>query len=217
MKIIPAVLAQGLEELLRRLGQTEQFAPYVQIDVMDGLFVPASSAFGPRELNSLRGPLSFELHLMLQSPQGFAEELSHPNLRRVFFHLEASVDAQGLLEALRGGGIEAGLALRPETPLEALQGLRPDALLFLTVDPCCWGRPFKPEVLGKVARARDRYPSLALGVDGGVSLENLEEFYRLGVDFACVGSRLFQGGSPAENYRRFLRRLEELEASSRPG
>jgi len=85
-------------------------------------------------------------------------------------------------------------------------------ILFLTVDPGQYGSPFRPEVAEKVAEARNIFPDKLISVDGGISLDNLKIFYDIGVDFACVGSRIFLKGEPEENYRRFTDKIREFES-----
>jgi len=66
-------------------------------------------------------------------------------------------------------------------------------------------------VLEKIQETRSRFNDTLIAADGGVSLSNLQLFLDAGVDYACVGSRIFRGDNPGENYSQFLRRLEEIE------
>lgn len=229
MKIVPAILAKNLDDFYAMFRQAELFAEYVQIDIMDGVFVPAKS-FPQDELNRLKTSLPFELHLMVQDPGQVISRIENPALRKVIFHYEADTDKVVLSRQLHERGISAGLAIKPDTEIRSFRSSADavDTLLFLTVDPCCYGNPFKPAVLKKIELSRRLFPEKAIAVDGGVSLENLESFYRLGVDYVCVGSRIFLDGVsdkgppkriPAENYRSFVEKMHELElkahASSR--
>ncbi|MEJ2695822.1 MAG: hypothetical protein P8013_04165 [Candidatus Sulfobium sp.] len=212
MKIVPAILAENYEDFVLRIRQAETFAPYVQIDCMDGIFVPTRS-IPPETIGDLNTSLSFELHLMVRNPSSFMDKVENSGLKRVLFHFEAEVDHSGFMEILKNRGLSPGLAIKPETPIDDFT--RPasdaDALLFLTVTPGQYGSSFRPEVLEKVADARRRFPDKLIGVDGGVSLDNLKSFVGIGVDYACVGSRIFLDGKPAENYRSFMEKVNELE------
>jgi ribulose-phosphate 3-epimerase len=214
MKIIPSVLAEEEEDFLLRIRQAEAFVDYVQIDFMDAVFVPTKSV-SPEEISAISTSLHFELHLMAEDPLDVLERASNPSLKKVLFHFESRSDPEEVVSRLKAKGLSAGLAIRPETSLdafrEAARGI--GTLLFLTVDPGKYGSPFREEVIGKVAEARQLYPDKIIEVDGGVSLDNLHRFVEIGVDNVCVGSRIFLDGKPGENYRRFTKRLEELESA----
>ncbi len=213
MKIVPALLAEKPEVFITRLRQAEAFADYVQIDLMDGVFVPTRS-FPPEDLKKIQTKLSFEVHLMVNNPSAYMDSISHPNLKQVIFHFEAkAADPVDFIHCLKKNSLKAGLAINPETPLEKFQKTAEgaDTILFLTVNPGRYGSPFRPEVLKKIARTRTLFPGKTIAVDGGVSLDNLNEFMKIGVDYVCIGSRIFLKGDPRDNYRQFLKKVDELE------
>ncbi|MGE5237463.1 MAG: ribulose-phosphate 3-epimerase [Chloroflexota bacterium] len=213
MKIVPSLLAEDFDDFVDRLRKAEKFADYVQIDLMDGDFVPTKS-FPPERLNSIETSLAFEVHLMVRDPLPHIEGIKHPGLRRIIFHVEADGNHAEAVASIQERGLSAGLAIKPETAIEDVRMALEcaDTLLFLTVDPCCYGSPFKSEVLEKIAEARPMFPGRTITVDGGVSLDNLNAFHDLGVDSACVGSRIFLTENPEESYRAFVKRARELGA-----
>ncbi len=215
MKIVPAILSDNVEDLCLRLKQAESFTDYIQIDLMDGIFVPTKS-FPPEKLNTIQTSLAFEIHLMVKDPSTFLSEINNPGLKKVLFHSESGVDHLHFINQIRARRFIAGIAIKPETRIEEFKEIAEhvDTLVFLTVDPCCYGNAFKPEGLEKVARARQLFPDKVISIDGGVSLDNLKSFVEIGVDYVCVGSRIFLHGNPAENYRLFLQKLNELKADS---
>ncbi len=205
MKIIPALLAEEWETFVVRFRQAESFADYVQIDMMDGVFVPTSS-FDPGRLNDIETGMKFEVHLMVNDPMAFVRVMRSPNIKRIIVHIEAATDPVDTAYHIRERAVEPGIALRPETSLDDAAAIVAEFshVLFLTVDPGRYGSPFKPEVLKKVSAARKMFPDRTIGVDGGVSLGNLADISRAGVDSAVVGSRIFLEGDAAGNYRRFV-------------
>jgi ribulose-phosphate 3-epimerase len=209
MKIVPALLAEHFDDFEANLKKAERFADYVQIDLMDGVFVPTRS-FAPEMLNSLQTPLAFEVHLMVRDALEAVTRLTHRQLRSVIFHVESQGDHEGVISAIRATGRSVGLAFKPETGLDEAERLRRhiDTLLFLTVYPFCYGNPFRPEVLDKVRKARLMFPDKTISVDGGVSLENVKMFREVGVDSVCVGSRIFLTKDPEESYRLFVSALQ---------
>ncbi len=213
MRIVPSVLAESFEDFLHIMKEAESFTDYVQIDLMDGIFVPTLS-FSPERIETLNTSLSFETHLMVEDPLAIIGRMRNPRLKKIIFHFESKVRHFDLIDAINEMGVKAGLAIKPETPIDRVSEAagRVDTLLFLTVDPGRYGSVFRPEVLEKVREARCLFPNKNIAVDGGVSLENLNGFLEVGVDYACVGSRIFVHGNPSENYRQFMSRLHELDA-----
>jgi ribulose-phosphate 3-epimerase len=212
MKVVPAILAEKFDDFTARLREAESFADYVQIDIMDGIFVDTTS-FPVERISSVTTSLSFEAHLMVNEPVSFVDRIGHPGLRKVIFHFEAAAEFPVLIRKIRERGLVPGLAVKPETGLDAVRGTgeQVDTLLFLTVNPGFYGNSFRPEVLTKIAEARKVFPEKIIAVDGGVALDNLKAFLDIGVDYVCVGSRIFMNGDPGENYRCFIEKVKEIE------
>lgn len=212
MKIVPAILAEKFDDFVQRLREAESFAEYVQIDLMDGIFVPSLS-FPADRLNGMEISVPFEMHLMVRHPFAYMSKVFNPRLRRVIFHFEADVKHLDFIEQMKKRGLEVGLAVKPETGMEEFRGIAEyaDSITFLTVDPCCYGSPFKPQVMEKIRKARQLFKDKVLSADGAVSLENLKLFFEVGLDYVCVGSRIFLKGNPKQNYEMFLSRLTDLE------
>jgi ribulose-phosphate 3-epimerase len=212
MKIVPAILAESFNDFILRLRQAESFAGYVQIDFMDGFFVPSNS-FSAEKINSISTPLHFEVHLMVKHPSAFMSRISNPHLEKVIFHFESDVKHLDFINRIKENGIGAGMAINPETKISEFRDIagHVDTLLFLTVEPGQYGSPFRSDVLKKIEESRRIFPDKIISVDGGVSIENLRLFFELGVDYVCVGSRIFLTCKPEENYKLFKKRLAELE------
>jgi len=193
-----------------RLSQS--FTDYIQIDIMDGLFVPTRS-FPPETLNDIPTTISFELHLMVKDPMSAVQGLTNRHIKKVIFHAETLNNYQPIIDEIRSMGISPGIAVKPKTELNSFIGSASmlDTILFLTVDPGNYGSPFKPEVLDKIALARKLLPAAEIGVDGAVSLDNLKSIVDIGVDYTCVGSRIFRSESPKASYLQFIQKLKEIE------
>jgi len=85
MKVTPAILAERENDFFYLIRQAEAFTDYVQIDIMDGFFVPSRS-FPVPALNRLTTTLGFEIHLMVKHPSAFMIQVHHPNARKVIYH-----------------------------------------------------------------------------------------------------------------------------------
>jgi ribulose-phosphate 3-epimerase len=214
MKIIPALLAENCDDFMVMLQKAESFTDYVQIDMMDGAFVPSVS-FSPQKLNHIRTSLSLEVHLMVKNPSAYMSGIDNPAVRKVIFHFESEVKHGDFIDEMKKRGLAVGMAIKPETELKAFERIAEhiDALLFLTVSPGAYGSPFRQEVMDKIKEARKMFHDKELSADGGVSLENLKLFIQAGVDSVCIGSRIFLQGSPVKNYEKFAKKLKELEVT----
>ncbi|MCL5038067.1 MAG: ribulose-phosphate 3-epimerase [Chloroflexi bacterium] len=211
MKIVPAILTDGGEELCRMLELSGTFCDYVQIDVMDGEFVPSKSA-GPEDLRSCSPDIGMEIHLMVKRPEEYIGRYALKGVRRIITHFESPGDPLAHIEEIRKLGLSAGLAINPETPVSMIIPLLDliDHVLVMTVKPGFYGSPFLPDMLEKVRELSILTGDFEIGVDGGVDQSNLEILRESGANTACVGSRIFRADDPAKAYEGLVR------ISSRP-
>jgi len=171
----------------------------IHLDVMDGHFVPNIS-FGAPVVAALRPhtAIPFHAHLMIEDPLRYAADFVSAGSDLIVFHVEATDDPDAVIEAIHRAGRQAGLALNPETPAEAVHPYleRLDLLLVMTVHPGFGRQPFLTDVLPKLealaAEATGRGLDLPIAVDGGVSLETIGAAHRAGGDVLVVGSALYE-------------------------
>jgi len=207
MKIVPAILTDQRDDFQTLLTTAERFAQYVQIDFMDGSFVPSRSV-SPADLQGITTSVACEAHLMVERPAEYVHDLVAFGFRRIIFHFEANSNSESLIAAIKEQGCEAGIALNPNTEVRHVDHLvsRVDAVLFLSVNPGFYGSAFIPSVLDKIRRFRQSHPSTVIGIDGGVALDNVMEIKMVGVTYACVGSRIMLSENPADRYRELRER-----------
>ncbi len=205
MKIVPAILTDKQKDLKLMLTQAETFTDFVQIDFMDGSFVPSKS-IAPEDLAEIKMNIDWEAHLMVKDPINYLSSLNRDGLKRIIFHWKASPHPESVVSAARNLGLEVGLAINPETTLSQFEELvdKIDSVLFLSVHPGFYGSPFIAEVLEKIGEFRSRFPSKVIGIDGGISLDNIQRVKSSGVDYACVGSRIFRHDDPRKSYDEFV-------------
>jgi ribulose-phosphate 3-epimerase len=210
IKLVPAILTEDPKTLETMMRLTETFTDYVQVDVMDGQFVPSRS-ISWADMEGLSVKLKWEVHLMVQHPEEYLEGFRRAGAQRAIFHYEAGQSPQKVIAAARALGLEAGLAVNPETPVSAILSLIDDldSVLFLSVNPGFYGSQFIPEVMAKVIELRRLRPEIAIGIDGGIKEANITEVARSGVNVICVGSAVFVQPQPAESYRRLLSLAQE--------
>jgi len=201
--LVPSVLAADFTCLKRSLAPVKKLADWVQVDVMDGHFVPNIS-FGPGIVSCVAAAsaLPVDAHLMVEDPGRFIDAFAAAGSGLITVHAEAR-GAGACVKKIKALGLRAGLALRPKTPLKAvLPYLKVlDLILIMTVEPGFGGQAFMPEMMPKVKAARKLIAGsgrkIWLQVDGGINARTAETAALAGADSLVIGSALFSAENPA--------------------
>jgi ribulose-phosphate 3-epimerase len=203
IRLVPAILTDDPVALGKMVLLTESFTDFAQFDIMDGRFVPSRS-ISCADIAALYPKISWEAHLMVLHPENHLEEFKQAGARKIVFHYEATSSPEAVIRQIRDRGMEAGVAVNPETPNESIEPLVKivDSVLYLSVNPGYYGAPFIPEVLDKIVKFRKAHPGLSIGIDGGVKEGNIAEIAATGVNDICIGSAVFRQDDPAKSYRR---------------
>jgi ribulose-phosphate 3-epimerase len=203
VRVIPAILTDNPESLRKMLKQAVTYTDYVQIDIMDGRFVPSRSITW-EQISALPTRLRWEVHLMVEEPEKQLANYQKTGACKAIFHYEATGDPGNVIETARRLGMEVGLAVNPETPVSTILPLtdKVDSVLFLSVHPGFYGAQFIPAVLEKVGELRRLYPALTLGIDGGIKESNIAQVAGSGVNEIFVGSAIFLQPDPEKAYRK---------------
>ncbi|MDE1966984.1 MAG: hypothetical protein KGI45_02845, partial [Patescibacteria group bacterium] len=149
--------------------------------------------------------LSYEFDLMVNRPEEIVDEWVTAGASRLIIHAEAKGDLAAAIIRL-SGAVEIGLAFDIESPLELLE-LHKDRIQFVQ----CMGidnvgfqhQSFDDKVIGKVKLIKERYPDMAISVDGGVSLETAPKLIEAGADRLVVGSAIFNNDNPLDALQKF--------------
>lgn len=213
-RINPSILAAdfaNLESELARIGS----ADLVHVDVMDNHFVP-NLTFGPQMVGRLQevSALPLDVHLMIDDPDRWAPGYAETGAFSVTFHAEAATDVVALARRLREIGARAGIALKPNTPVEPYLDLLPefDQVLIMTVEPGFGGQSFIDSTMPKLAQLRSVVHSTGLDVwlqvDGGIDERTIVIAAEAGADTFVAGSAVFRADDPAVQVE-VLRELAE--------
>ena len=187
-------------------------AKLAHIDVMDGCFCPMMTV-GPPFIKAIKTSLLKDVHLMIEEPLDKVAEYVAVGADIVTIHPEACSHVHRVLQKLGTltnandpeRGIVRGVALNPGTPLEVLEPLLPEVelILLLAVNPGWGGQKYIPATTGRIARTQrliaDSGKNIILGVDGGITKENIAEVSRTGADLIVTGSAVFDGKDPEAN------------------
>jgi ribulose-phosphate 3-epimerase len=186
-KIIPAIIAKTQKELDERITKVMDFVDLVQLDFMDGRFVPNKSIDFDFKLPKTK--CHFEAHLMIKNPERWIEK-NHMKVDTILAHFESCDDHQKIIDLVKSKKKRAGFVLNPETSARQIENYLDelDQVLIMTVNPGFYGSPFLSEMIDKISELRKMKSDLDIEVDGGVTPETIYSVYRAGANMFVSGS-----------------------------
>ena len=187
-----------------------KLAQYIHIDVMDGMFVP-NITLGAPVVKSLRKYTDriLDVHLMIEEPDRYVEDFAKAGADIITVHAEACRHLDRTVAHIKELGTMAGVAINPATPIEVLRHVidQVDMVLIMTVNPGYGGQKLIPYTLEKVTELRrilgERGIKLDIEVDGGITLDNVDQALIAGANIIVAGSAVFSGDAAA-NVEAFL-------------
>jgi ribulose-phosphate 3-epimerase len=194
--IAPSILSADLAHLQDEVSSIEPYADWLQVDVMDGHFVPNLS-FGAPVIKSLRTSLPLDVHLMVSNPADRIREFLDLRVAHITFHAEAVPDTdsrRALIQAIRKGGATAGIALKPDTSISAIDDVIDDIdlVLVMSVEPGFGGQDFIASSLDKVRALRVAHSEMMIQMDGGINIETAYLCREAGASNLVAGSAVFK-------------------------
>lgn len=186
----------------------------VHIDVCDGHFAPGVTV-GLPVIASLRKNtgLLLDVHLRVERPERFVEDFIEAGADRLAVHAESTPDVCRALRAVRLKGVQAGVALNPATPLEAVSGIL-DEVDFLNLCET-EGQPYSARAIHKVnmaAKARCKEGvRFALQVEGGIDPHHIGRLAEAGADVIVAGAETIRGAGLKTILKELIRSASEAE------
>ena len=197
--IVPSILSADFTRLGDQVREAEEAgAQRIQVDVMDGHFVP-NITMGPIVVNAVRQctTLPVEAHLMISNPEQYIEEFAEAGADFIIVHQEGTPHLHRIIQQIKATGKMAGIALTPSTPIIMLEDILSllDLVLIMTVNPGFGGQDFIPETLPKIKRLREMIDQQELHcdieVDGGINETVVPLVVQAGANLLVAGSAVY--------------------------
>ena len=233
MKIIPAVLPQRYNDIVKSVDAVAGSANTIQIDIVDGSFAPNKTwlfngkdeeIIGEFEREERGLPqwdtINYELDLMMRDPLKHIDRIMMLGPAKIIFHLEsfekeALIDYFEHLPEIVRTTVSFGIAIGIGTPPEDVAPFIP----FISTIQCMGiatigyqGQPFDVRVIAQVRKAKELYPDKTISVDGGVNRASLPLLVEAGADACVVGSTIFQNDNPRGTIKELKDLCREISA-----
>ncbi|MFZ3011921.1 MAG: hypothetical protein WA060_02930 [Minisyncoccia bacterium] len=219
-EIVPAILEKNYSEIKNKLTFLRGRTKCVQLDFCDGNFVHnqtwpfATGGWNDYDfskiLNEEEGlpfwdEFDFEFDLMAENAVENFDIYMKLGPKRIIFHLGAERSIKDFEHFLDGldmytrDNVEIGLAFKPSEDLAAILRLaeKVDFLQCMGIEKIGFqGQSFDLKVIDNIKYLKNNLPGVVVAVDGGVTLENIEELLEAGVDRIAVGSGIWKNGDP---------------------
>ena len=214
-EIAPSILSANFA----RLGEDvtavlDAGTKVIHVDVMDGHFVPPIT-IGPLIVEALRELVHgrdaiLDVHLMIERPERQVEAFAKAGADVITIHPEATPNIHYGLKLIRELGCAAGVVINPGTPVEAVEPVADivDLCLLMSVNPGWGGQRYIPSSTARLPRLRQLLPpDVVLEIDGGISLETIDEARAAGAEVFVAGSSIFGSADAGAAYKALAARL----------
>jgi len=195
VEIVPSILSADVGRLAEQVEEAERAgADRIQVDVMDGHFVP-NLTFGPLVVEAVRRAtrLPIEAHLMVEQPELFVEAFIKAGATVIEIQVESTTSLYRTVQTIRELGAKPGVAINPGTPVEDLREILPyiDLVNVMTVEPGFGGQKFIPHSPEKIRRVRALSPDFEIEVDGGIGAHTAPLVVAAGATVLVAGNSVY--------------------------
>jgi len=220
VEIIPAIMPKDYEDLDEAMSLFVGVVPLVQLDIMDGKFVPARTWPYPKDehFDAITSEeegmprwedINFEVDLMINDPELAVPKWVSAGASRIIVHVEGMRDFEKIRSAVPEGLIELGLAINTTTPLSAIEPYldRINFVQCMGIEHIGFqGQPFDARVLDHVRALRVMRPHMPISIDGSVNFETARKLVDAGATRLVSGSAILE----ADDFTQAIAKMEDL-------
>jgi len=217
-EIIPTILVKTFKEVKEGIKAVEKYVNWVQLDIMDGIFVNNKTWHNPKDLKGFKTKVKLEAHLMIEKPEEVIDDWLKV-VDRIIIHYETSKNIKEIIEKVHNKKKGIGVALNPETHPTAIEPFLKDLdlVLIMSIQPGWGGQEFKERVLEKIKALRKIWPKGNIEVDGGVNDENIKKISDAGANLFGVNTYIYRSKninpSPLDKGDRVKQAIDNLKRS----
>ena len=207
--IVPAIIPESLDHLRESLFAVRPFTREVQVDIVDGKFVPFTSwpylpGASIEDLALFTPTFTIEVDLMLMEPEEVIPLYRRFGVKKIVVHAESTKNLPRIFAQRRDLGFELGLSIHNDSPLSVLTDHMKEidyVQLMGIAHIGSQGQPFDERVLGKISELRKSHPNLTISIDGSVNRETLPRLVGAGASRCVSGSAILKAENPEVAYR----------------
>jgi len=204
--VVPAIIPESKEQLLRLLPELD-FADEIQIDVVDGKFVPFiswpySGDEKPELVKSETDKFTLEVDLMVEDPITAAEDWIKAGADMLVFHIE-NISLEAFKAFVLSTKVSVGIAAGCDTPYDVLEPYLKEAEYIQLMGIAkigSQGQPFDVRVLDRIKLIKAKHPDLLISIDGSVNNETILQMSLAGAHRFVSGSAILKSLNPAQAY-----------------
>ena len=207
LKISPSILSADFAKMGEDVSKLAEWgADWVHCDVMDGVFCP-NITFGIPMIKAIKKytDLPLDVHLMIVNPERYVDKFLDAGADIITFHPEVSDDVQNIVDTVHRHGKAVGVVLNPNIEVKSVEKYLDmvDLVMLMGVYPGFSAQKFIESTMDKISRLKALIGNrdVLIEFDGGVSVDNIKEMRRRGLDVAVSGSYVFGAKDPAQAIR----------------
>jgi ribulose-phosphate 3-epimerase len=215
--VVPAIIPHTKGQLEAEIKKVAGFAPLVQIDISDGIFVPTKTwPYNGRDEEFFRSlkseeiglpmweDVNFEIHLMVKNPEDVVRDWIYTGAGTIVAHIEATENFQKVIDICRENLVSVGIAIKPSTDISKIGKFVPEVDFIQCMGSDLLGKhgvELEEKAIEQIKTLRHKYPDSIIGIDIGVSEDSAENLVSAGVTKLIVGSAILDSDDPEEVYK----------------
>lgn len=204
--IAPSILSADFANIQRDVEMINKSeADWFHVDIMDGMFVPNIS-FGFPVIKAIKKHATkpLDVHLMINDPDRYLQTFKEAGADVLTVHLEACNHLHRTVQAIKGLGMKAGVAINPHTSAALLMDIIGDLDLVcvMSVNPGFGGQKFIENTYHKIGTLKEmiraKKSKALIEIDGGVDMNNYKKLIEYGADVLVAGNTVFSSSNPSQ-------------------